>query len=45
MMRMPETQAVLSKLEQIETEMWRVDLWQEEASQLIEYLSKFDALF
>jgi uncharacterized protein YqcC (DUF446 family) len=30
MMPMPETQVVLSKLAQIETEMRRIDLWQED---------------
>ncbi len=36
-MRMPNTQAVLSKLEQIETEMRRVNLWQESPLQPEQY--------
>lgn len=37
MMRMPETQAVLSKLDQIETEMRRIHLWQENPLQAEQY--------
>jgi uncharacterized protein YqcC (DUF446 family) len=43
MMRMPETRAVLSKLEQIETEMKRVGLWQEQPLQAEQY--DFNAAF
>jgi uncharacterized protein YqcC (DUF446 family) len=37
MMRMPETQAVLSKLEQIESEMRRINLWQEKPLEAEQY--------
>lgn len=37
MMHMPETQAVLPKLEQIETEMRRIGFWQEGALQAEQY--------
>jgi len=37
MVRMPEPQAVLSKLEQIEAEMRRVNLWQEDPLQPEQY--------
>ncbi len=36
-MRMPETQVVLSKLEQIEAEMRRLNLWQESPLQAEQY--------
>src|SRR5512133_2927268 len=37
MMRMPSTQTVLSKLEQIETEMRRIQLWQQSPLQAEQY--------
>lgn len=36
-MRMPDTQAVLSKLEQIETEMRNIKLWQESLLEAEQY--------